>query len=567
MSSEVIIADLSACRPAEALTRRTNQQGTWMLFDYEVDRGDQGMLAGTMVYGAGRIDSPPLRLELPVKGPCSIYLGLWHDIHNGGSHLRLKLRQDRYYRRVGPEVFSRKDGDYEHLNFGPGDITETFWRVADLDDEVLEIDREHPWTTLSVTPQVTDPGACLAYVRLAPATPVEQDRYFGRGRTARPAPVFAQYDNGNVWYAGCRDEDDIRASLDWFAGSDQTRIAWGCYSNEGACYPSRVAVQMGREPEVTACIERFFERGIDPLQVAVDYARRIGLSIYPSYRIGGRRPAPTLLTTNEMPFFDAHQHCLAVAPDGTPTCHYSFAYDEVRNYFADLVREVVVEYDVPGVHFLFVRSHPFVLFEDKSVADFRDEYGEDPRQLPEGDERWDRHRAGYVTRFIEQLRAVLDQVGESKGKHLELAVSVPAHPSQCRSWGVDGVDWARRRLVDYLILHAGGILPMDDLRTVREQVGEGATSLLVDFYPRRMPAIDRLRRAAEYYEAGADGFCLWDSQARVTRASEFATDRFLGHRDDLLHWADQMSPTYRLYPLKTLQGYSMDRRYWTLTSG
>lgn len=82
-----------------------------------------------------------------------------------------------------------------------------------------------------------------------------------------------------------------------------------------------------------------------------------------------------------------------------------------------------------------------------------------------------------------------------------------------------------------------------------------------------MPACDRLRRAGDYYEAGADGFCFWDSQARVVRASEFATDRFLGHREDLLDWAEQMPDTFRVIPLDTLQGYTMDRRYWTLTSG
>lgn len=60
---------------------------------------------------------------------------------------------------------------------------------------------------------------------------------------------------------------------------------------------------------------------------------------------------------------------------------------------------------------------------------------------------------------------------------------------------------------------------------------------------------------------------FWDSQARVTRACEFATDRFLGHRDDLARWAGEMDDPFRVLPLRTLQGFSMDRRYWTLTSG
>ena len=57
------------------------------------------------------------------------------------------------------------------------------------------------------------------------------------------------------------------------------------------------------------------------------------------------------------------------------------------------------------------------------------------------------------------------------------------------------------------------------------------------------------------------------TQARVARASEFATGRFLGHRDDLATWAEEMEDPFRVVPLRTLQGYSMDRRYWSLTNG
>ena len=56
-------------------------------------------------------------------------------------------------------------------------------------------------------------------------------------------------------------------------------------------------------------------------------------------------------------------------------------------------------------------------------------------------------------------------------------------------------------------------------------------------------------------------------QARVGRASEFAWSRFLGHADDLEEWAGLVGRDFRQVPLRTLQGYSLDRRYWTKTSG
>lgn len=567
-ADDVIVSDLSACLPDDALTRRSRRAGTWMLFDYETEaRGDLPPIIGTMVYGAERLASPALALPLPVTGWYSIYIGCWHDIHVGGSSLRLQLRQDRFYRQIEPEVVTPKDGDFPGHRFGPGDATEVFWRVAHLQDEALLIDRVHLFDELSGRgDQAADRDACLAWVRLSPASQADRDRYDGRGTTSSPTTQFGMYDNGNWFQKGCVTDDDLRASIDWFAGTDMTRVLWGCYSNEGACYPSRVAEPMARDPQVTRCVQEFFKRGVDPLKLALEHASEVGVALYPSYRIGGKRPAPAALTTNEMPFFDANQDKLCATVDGTPTCHYSFAYEEVRQYFTDLVREVVEIYEVPGVHFLFVRSNPFALYEEKTRAEFEKLHGTDPRDLPEDDPDWWAHRAGYVTDFVRGLRSMLDEVGSAKGRRLELAVSVPPL-SNGPTWCVDGATWAREGVVDYLIVHAGGILPAEEVTAYGEAVTGAAAELIVDFYPRRMPARARLERAEEYYEAGAQGFCFWDGQSRVTRASEFATGRFLGHRDDLARWAEEMAEPFRVIPLRTLQGYSMDRRYWTLTSG
>ena len=94
---EVILSDLSGCLPGDALTAAPGKPGTWMLFAYETEAvGDLPTFAGNMIYGAGRLESPPLSLPLPVAGWYSIYVGCWHNIHVGGSSLRLQLRQDRF---------------------------------------------------------------------------------------------------------------------------------------------------------------------------------------------------------------------------------------------------------------------------------------------------------------------------------------------------------------------------------------------------------------------------------------------------------------------------------------
>ena len=41
-AQDVILSDLSACLPGDALTRESRNQGTWMLFDYETEASGDG---------------------------------------------------------------------------------------------------------------------------------------------------------------------------------------------------------------------------------------------------------------------------------------------------------------------------------------------------------------------------------------------------------------------------------------------------------------------------------------------------------------------------------------------
>ena len=91
----MILSDLSQCLPGDTVTRQSSHQGTWMLLDYSTAATvDLPPVQGTMVYGAGRLGSPPLTLPLPVQGCYTIYIACWHDIHMGGSRLRLRLSED-----------------------------------------------------------------------------------------------------------------------------------------------------------------------------------------------------------------------------------------------------------------------------------------------------------------------------------------------------------------------------------------------------------------------------------------------------------------------------------------
>ena len=114
-----------------------------------------------------------------------------------------------------------------------------------------------------------------------------------------------------------------------------------------------------------------------------------------------------------------------------------------------LVREVL-ERDVDGVDFDFLRHPPFVGYEAEAVRAFTAKHGIDPLTLPESDERWLRFRAGYMTEFMRQARAEVDAASKRKGKVLGLSVRIDQTKHLLH--GCDVETWIKEGLVDILVV-------------------------------------------------------------------------------------------------------------------
>ncbi|MBO9607288.1 MAG: family 10 glycosylhydrolase [Paenibacillaceae bacterium] len=119
----------------------------------------------------------------------------------------------------------------------------------------------------------------------------------------------------------------------------------------------------------------------------------------------------------------------------------SFAFPEVRAYKLALVKEMLA-YDIDGLFLDWIRTGDVsdnpqndeagvadYGYEQPNMARFREQYGEDPFAVDNGDERWVRCRAEPITRF---MREVKELVG-GHAKPLPLAVMVQ-HP-----WSYRGV--------------------------------------------------------------------------------------------------------------------------------
>ena len=114
--------------------------------------------------------------------------------------------------------------------------------------------------------------------------------------------------------------------------------------------------------------------------------------------------------------------------------------------------------------------------------------------------------------------------------------------------------WLREGLVDYVM--PSKYIDPKILQKWRE-IGGSRVHLWPDLMPRAQPAESYARLAKSYYEAGADGFCVWESEHRQSRVSEWAAVQRLGHRE-LLEQVRQEGPSwYRRVPLKVLGGFSV----------
>ena len=192
------------------------------------------------------------------------------------------------------------------------------------------------------------------------------------------------------------------------------------------------------------------------------------------------------------------------------------------------------------------------MYEEPSVRAFMEKYGEDPRSLPEEDERWQRHVAGYVTQFVREIRELLD---EKPGRELSIifAAGSDFNPGSVRN-GSDPEAWIEEELVDYLFA---------DHSTNRDYIehwkrlSDGKVKVYYSLMPRTQPGEEFAMLAKGLYEDGADGFCVWDCERRVQRASEWNVLKNLGHRGLLGYYAENAEDYYRFNRIKYMRGLNV----------
>ena len=151
----------------------------------------------------------------------------------------------------------------------------------------------------------------------------------------------------------------------------------------------------------------------------------------------------------------------------------SFAFPEATEYKLGIIKELLQNYEIDGLFLDWlrtgdVRDNPQTDadgvadhgYEQPLVEGFKQKYGSDPRDLPNGDERWVRYRAQPHTDFMRGVR----QLTHSQKPHMPISV-MGANPwcyrglknpinGNLRGLLLDVNAWAREGLIDDAV--AGG---------------------------------------------------------------------------------------------------------------
>ena len=569
----VYVSDLAQAAPRSALSA-DGRPGTWKLVSYSTER-----TSGNMVFSAPqRAVAPELRLKVPVAGWHALYVGInYQFIWQRPQLVKVRLESDpafTWFTREG-EVKLRLTPDEARAidtqkKYTDRDIVEVFWKAVELrSGEELVIARKgyDPLRLWHAGTDFADTVANFSYLKLVPLS----EREVAEARAARGRPetrkVMAINDMG--WLRWARSRAELREELEPLRDTDVSMMLWGTFRGSYTAYfKTRAgAVPTGGDNEFEKFFSTFgegmdaFRRlGIDPLAEAVAYAHSLGIKLIASLRMDGPKPPPYDAPAG--PLYAKHPEYRCRDRDGSVMPRVSLAFPEVRRTFVEMFREAV-GYGADGVAVICARNYPFVGYEAPVSESFQKKHGVEATALAPDDPRWLRHQASYVTVFMRELRSMLDEEGSKRGRRLDAVAMIRGTLEH----QLDVDTWLAERLVNYLVLHPWGASTVteEQVQSFRARTHGTGVELYVDFYPRELPAELIRRNALSYYRAGAEGFCLWDTDGRIKRPGEWAAWSRLGHRADLESRRGSMPRLFRVVPLRTFAGYRVDASWWHST--
>ena len=193
--------------------------------------------------------------------------------------------------------------------------------------------------------------------------------------------------------------------------------------------------------------QRWLDDGIDVVRVFLEQTHKRGLEAFFSHRMNGSDADPMVVPgvgrahdgvvqegaaagqtagVNKIPMKEQHQDWLFHTPNSGNGL-WNFTVEGVREYALRNLREVAEDYDFDGIELDFARGIVF----------------------PEGEGWLSRHS---MTTFMREMRSMLLEIEQKRGRPFLLAARVPQDLVGCHFDGLDVETWARDQLVDIFVL-------------------------------------------------------------------------------------------------------------------
>ena len=575
----VMISDLSIARPKSALAEMP-KPGCWYSMSYELTDGVKGVMLTADPY----LKAAEIEIPLDVSGVYRIYVGLNYFMRpykaNSYGSLWVKLSGDRGFSKVGLEGYSRSgaeenpDGRYRTKVLGRNMLVwqgkpmeaqdsynmvyETYLRTADLTGKSLMVSTPKPPYDGDYYRDLTN----ISFIRLEPATAEDLELMTKLKPRDETRNLMA------IWCAGALTGHTSGHRMyhpensQWFVDEFEPYrdSDFGIFCMEAI--RGNVCLFKTKHGDVGTWDRSWDESWVDPLTEFTRVAHDDGMKMFVSMRmIGGGRPN-AFYPINWARFFWNNLQWAKRSKEGMPCSNVSLAYEGARKHWLALLREAL-DHGIDGIVLYFNRSQPFVMYEEPAVDSFMKKHGIDPRTLPQDDERWEKHVAGYVTQFVREVRALLD---EKPGRELGIIFrGIEGFKPGVVMDGCDPDTWIEEGLVDYLFfnlhLFDRGIDYGGTPKYIRywKELSKGRVKVYPSLMPRQQPGEEYARLARWFYDKGADGFCVWDSEGRAKRISEWNVLKHLGHREQLEYFEQKAPDYYRFNQIKIHRG--LDVRY------
>ena len=566
-SQPTYLTDMDKCLPESALASDARHR-RWRVMRY---RGEH--LSGQLLVAGAETEAPEVTIPLNVRGWHAISIGAWRlkDWYLGTDGTPKLLA-----RLSGAETFTtlrlptrpeprNPVGDW-HMWTGEEELSECFWKVADLSGHHLEI-AQPSWTETDRTGAETVRCSLsgIAYVKLIPLTDSEVATWKQSQEITR-APLYAHND---VMLTQAGTPEELRRHIEPFADSDFTRIYWEGAMGDLSSYfktRNRTPEAIGRDDffhtharNEATCWRRWRSSGHDPLEVASETTHDLGMDFHVCHRLGGFRlpPAHDYWDHGDT-LYKRHPEWRGRDRDGKESPRLSFAYPEIRDHVLETYREMT-DYGVDGVCLLYNRRHPLLEYEQPLIDGFREQHGTDPRELDADDATWLQYRAGVLTRFMRELKDALN---------LPVTAIVMSNDRENLANALDPEGWIAADVVDTLVPytdhpewnHSAHAWQQPGALLSYAGMTDGTSCELAPcFHTSAISAEIYRETASRLIKDGADAFLFWwgDTGSLAHYGPQWNAARRLGHLDEIESWrqAGSSSLDAPVYPILSLDGW------------